>query len=269
MSCQRVFERDLIERYVRGGGTRAEREAFELHYFECQACFEKVRACRLLRSELQPAAAPGPRRPDPSRSRRRFRWTAALVASVAAVAVGITWWSQRPRAPVPPPAPAAPIPGPAAPAAPEAVLSLAELARVVPPRYDAPRLRGTADEATQLFRDGMMRYAAADYAGAVPALERAAAIDPQAPDPPFYLGICRLMLGDAAAAVRHLGRAARLGAGAPADEARFYLAKAHLALNELEAARRELGTVAAGAGEHAAEARGILEALGTTGAAGR
>jgi hypothetical protein len=163
MSCQLVYESDLIERYVRAEGTRGERETFERHCFECQACYESVRACRLLRAELRPDDAAGEGRPRRDRFGRR----------------------------------AAP--------------------------YEELRLRGPADDATRAFREAMARYAAADYAGASRGLERASRLDPQAPDPLFYPGICRLMLGDAPAAVRDLQRAVRISDPASADEARRLL----------------------------------------------
>jgi tetratricopeptide (TPR) repeat protein len=269
MSCQQVYQSDFIERYVRGEGSRGEREAFERHYFECQACYEKLRACRLLRAELQPEAAPGQeirRRPG---MRPRRAWVVAIAASLALVAVGIGQWSQRQRAPLSPPVPPAAEPGVVRSPSPEPVVSIVDLARFEPPPYEALRLRGPADEATQVFRDAMKRYAAADYAGAARGLERAAHLDPQAPDPPFYLGICRLMQGDASAAVRDLRRAASISDAASADEARFYLAKAYLKLEDVDAARRELHLVAGGAREHAAEARNILDELERMDAAGR
>jgi len=269
MSCQQVYQHDFIERYVRGEGSRGEREAFERHYFECQPCYEKLRACRLLRAELQPETAPGQEIRRRHGMRPRRAWVVAIAASLALVAVGIGLWSQRQRAPLSPPVSPAAEPGLVRPPSPEPVVSIADLARVEPPPYEALRLRGPADEATQAFRDAMKRYAAADYAGAVRGLERAAHLDPQAPDPPFYLGICRLMLADAPAAVRDLRRAASISDAASADEARFYLAKAYLKLEDVEAARRELRLVAGGGREHAAEARNILDELERRGAAGR
>jgi len=269
MSCQLVYESDLIERYVRGEGTRGEREAFERHYFECQACYEKVRACRLLRAELRPDDAAGAGRPRRDRFGRRGAWSAALAAGLVAVAAGIALWSQRQRVSLPPPAPVAVEPEAAPPRAGGPVVALAELARVEPPPYEELRLRGPADDATRAFREAMARYAAADYAGAARGLERAAQLDPQAPDPPFYLGICRLMLGDAPAAVRDLQRAVRISDPASADEARFYLAKAYLAQDDLEAARRELRRVVDGGREHSADARRILAELDRIDAVGR
>jgi tetratricopeptide (TPR) repeat protein len=269
MSCQQIYQSDFVEKYVRGEGSRGEREAFERHYFECQACYEKLRACRLLRAELQPEAVPwqGIRRRPGVRPRRA--WVVAIAASLALVAVGIGLWSQRQRTPLSPPVPPVAEPGLVHPPSPEPIVSIADLARVEPPPYEVLRLRGPADEATKLFQDAMKRYAAADYVGAARGLERASRLDPQAPDPPFYLGICRLMLGDASAAVRELQRAVHTGDPASADEARFYLAKAHLKLEDVDAARRELRLVAGGGRERAAEARNILDQLEKTGAAGR
>ena len=108
----------------------------------------------------------------------------------------------------------------------------------------------------------MEQYAAGNYAGAARGLERASQLDPEAPDPPFYLGICRLMLSEADAAVRDLRRAIDISDSvSAADEARFYLAKAYLRRDDVEAARRELRLVAAGDTEHAAEAQEILAKL--------
>ena len=50
MKCEDVKGRDLIEGYLVGRLDESERESFERHYFECEACFEDLQTFRALRS---------------------------------------------------------------------------------------------------------------------------------------------------------------------------------------------------------------------------
>ena len=59
MTCTDVQERDVAERYVLGRLDEAERDAFELHYFECASCYSRVQALGAVRDALarQPVQA--------------------------------------------------------------------------------------------------------------------------------------------------------------------------------------------------------------------
>jgi len=85
--------------------------------------------------------------------------------------------------------------------------------------------------------------------------------DPAAPGPNLYLGICLLVTGQPAAALDPLGKAAAAGDAAYAESAQFYLAKADLALQRVDDARRALAAAAAVRGELEPEARRILAGL--------
>ena len=124
-----------------------------------------------------------------------------------------------------------------------AKLSLEQLARVEPPRYEAPRLRSTPDEATARFQRGMGHYRKADYAAAVGDLRAAAELDPDAAHIRFFLGISHLMLGQDDAAIDRLRATIALGDSPYLEEAHLYLAKAFLRRKDLGAAETQLKTL--------------------------
>src|SRR5438270_8624785 len=99
MNCHIVDERELLERYVQRGLDDAERQAVELHVFECDRCLHKLQTLEALQRELslqrndilsEPAARP-----------TAWRWELAAAAAVLAVAigVGIMWRRPSPAAP--------------------------------------------------------------------------------------------------------------------------------------------------------------------------
>jgi tetratricopeptide (TPR) repeat protein len=184
----------------------------------------------------------------------RFRIPIAIAAAMVA-AVGLSWWGLR-RAPAPPPAP----PVPAVAATPPAE-SLALLARVDPPPYRAPTLRATPSDAQRRFRDAMKFYTQGDYTAALPALESASALDPAAPGPRFYAGICRLVAGNASDAAAALQAVIALGDSPYLEKAGFFLAKARLRQNDIKGAVAALETTAALHGDYEEQARAILKQL--------
>jgi tetratricopeptide (TPR) repeat protein len=132
-------------------------------------------------------------------------------------------------------------PAPSTPAAaPARVRSIDQLARVEAPRYAPSRLRGVADEATSRFQRGMAHYARADYARAIPDLDAAARLAPDAPHITFYLGIAHLMTGQGDAAIDRLQATVALGESAYLADAHWYLAKAYLRRQDVRAAESHL-----------------------------
>ena len=61
ITCQAVSEGDLLEQYVAGGLPDGEKEALELHYFACDACFAELEAMRAAQGALRERAADGRR----------------------------------------------------------------------------------------------------------------------------------------------------------------------------------------------------------------
>jgi PadR family transcriptional regulator, regulatory protein PadR len=53
MNCKQVEERDILEGYLLDRLSEAERDEFELHYFECESCFSQLETERMVQAELQ------------------------------------------------------------------------------------------------------------------------------------------------------------------------------------------------------------------------
>src|SRR5262249_39206177 len=134
------------------------------------------------------------------------------------------------------------------------------LARVDPPAYRAPALRSTASDAERAFRDAMKIYARGEYRDAVPALESAAGMG-NAPGPRFYLGICRLVTGDASKAAAELERVIAFGDSPYLEKAQFFLGKARLGQKDSRGAVQALEAAAALHGDYEDQARTLLQQL--------
>ena len=238
----------MLEAYILNRLPDTERDALELHTFECNACFEELQSLQAIRTVLAEERA--------NRVGPRSRW---LWMGLAAAAAALALWAPHRVAPArvasaPPPGtiPAADSPRDSA---------LRELARVDPPSYVPLTLRGTQDRAAAEFSAAMLRYAAHDCRGAVAGLRKSMESDPQAPAPAFYLGISLLATGDREGALGPLQRAASLGDTAFTESAQFFLAKADLALGRAREARQALLGVAALHGDREQETLRMLAEL--------
>ena len=141
-------------------------------------------------------------------------------------------------------------------------VSLADLAQLAPlPSVPfVPRAVDTPEE-VELFSTAMEAYAALDFTAAASLLAECSAAEPGDALTHLYLGIARLQLGELASAVESLEQAAELGGGLLRDNARWYLANAHLALEETGDARRILAALASEESEWELNARELLEAI--------
>jgi len=76
----KATKRNVADRYVLGELTRAQREEFEEHYFECVECAEDVRAFLAFSFNSRPALADVPDCEEPAAGRERTRmgWLQAL-----------------------------------------------------------------------------------------------------------------------------------------------------------------------------------------------
>jgi tetratricopeptide (TPR) repeat protein len=264
MTCERVMKENLAEQYLVGALSAPQQDAFEQHYFECPRCFEELDQHRLLQQALQQAETDIRRETVAPRPSWNWQWGAVAVAATVILAVALGIWYGRPRATSPtvatPSSP--PSQGPQGTQPPVAHQpSLVELAKFEPPAYTPIVLRGSSDAARQHFQAAMRHYSKADYAGAIPGLRQASALDPQAADSHFYLGVCYLLVGETDAGIQALKGAVALGESAYLEDARFYLAKAYLRTGNLSAAREELNQTVQLKGDRQSEARQMLEKL--------
>src|SRR5688572_22905392 len=109
MNCTEVAAEDLAVRYVAGQLSDAEKEAYEGHYFECDACFRELEILRAARKVL---AAEGPPADRARKPEALPRWLAIAAALMAATAVAV--WVGGTRGTAPDEARSSPGPGLAA-----------------------------------------------------------------------------------------------------------------------------------------------------------
>ena len=98
VTCDDVAQRDLVDRYVEGRLDNAHAEAFERHYFACEACWGAVQGAVGVIGDASSTA--GPRRagapPGLAASRPR-RWMLLAAAAVVVIAsAGVFAWFSRP-----------------------------------------------------------------------------------------------------------------------------------------------------------------------------
>jgi tetratricopeptide (TPR) repeat protein len=261
MDCTRVGDEEIAERYLLGRLTAQDRDAFEVHFFECDRCFEQLRTLQSMHVELQHAAPI--QAPASSAMRRRLPAWAWAAAAVLVVAIGTGFWTLR-RINEPsraqttrnPPT----IPQPTSDRADADAPRVAQLARVEPPPYIPVTLRSAEDWRVG-FEKAMAEYSGARYAEAARGLEVVTAAKPSATNAWFYLGVSDLMLERTDDAIRALQRCIDTRDTAYAGDAQFFLAKAFLQKGDREAALRALEAVAASQGPRADEARHLQTML--------
>lgn len=249
MDCDRIEREDLAERYLAGKLTQDEQGEFESHCFACPKCREKLQVSRLIQEELGKLDT-SDMSVAPKKSRfsiRRLAWISAAALILAAIAVGLLWqWrllGGRSAGP-------GKIPS-----------SLIALSEFEPPLYIPRPLRGAVDEAIERFRAGMMLYQEGDYAGAVPALQSAAELNPQGANIRFFLGICFLLSGQTDEGIAELKKTIALGESAYLQEAHFYLAKGLLRQGRVKEARQELKAAVESGGPLGEESARLLNQL--------
>jgi TolA-binding protein len=248
MTCTDVQARELAERYVRNDLSEAEREEYELHFFECERCHAEVETIMAVRDALA-------HHPQPSLWIQSRGWLALAAALVLVVSAAVGWLLlKRDTA-----GPATTVSAPAAPPATATpVAELAQLAVVEPPPYEPRRFRGGSRAA---FTAGMERYLARDYAAAIGLLERATRDEPEAEDAAFYLGASYLLENRAADAARVLSRFTSRPESDYAESAQFLLANAALKSGNPKAALRALDATIAFHGDYEAAAQRLRERL--------
>jgi hypothetical protein len=190
----------------------------------------------------------------------RRRWRPAMIYSgLAAAATLLVAVMLRDRAPV---APASA--GPPAPASPPAAAPVRIAFAKPDVRLSASALTWRGDPTANPFlRDlapAFDAYRASDYARAVAAFDRLAAVYPDAIEVRFYQGVSRLLAGDAAGAIAPLEAAARVGNTAFADDVAWSLAVARQHAGA-PGARERLAGLCRGRSPHAAEACAAVTAI--------
>ena len=250
-NCDSIRDSELAQKYVLGELTEDARESYELHYFECERCFDELRNVQAIQSVLK--AEP--------RMRRHWHkaWRVGAIAAAVVLASLVGWQvarhardqSQQPTVAV-----NQAVQNPA-----EVPQELLELARVDPPLYRAPVLRGADQASTDRFPKAMRSYAAHDYDAAIQGLAVVSKQAPAAPAPLFYLGVCYLMREQDSQAAAIFTKAIAMGDTPYLELAHFYRAKALLRGRDSAAARKELRATVALRGDKQTEAQALLDRL--------
>jgi len=197
----------------------------------------------------------------------RPRWRSAAIyggLAVAATVIIAVMVRDRAPAPAPPPAPVGTVASATNPPPPSAAPVLIAFSKPEV-RLSPSALTWRGDPSANPFlRDlapALDAYRADDYARAVAAFDRLASVYPDAIEVRFYLGVSRLLAGDAAGAIAPLDAAARLGNATFAEDVSWYLAVAQQRSGRAEA-RDRFARLCRGRGPHAAAACAALTALG-------
>jgi predicted Zn-dependent protease len=134
--------------------------------------------------------------------------------------------------------------------------ALNELGRFEPPAYAAPLIR--PGDPWPVFEEAMQAYARKQYQQCADLLRRAVTVEPDDAAANVFLASALMMTDEVGEAEDRAGVAVAAGQTAYERTARFVLAKASIRLGKLDAADRELTTLAAGADHFALEAAGLL-----------
>ena len=290
MNCELGHDHELAGRYIAGELSTDEAIAFELHYFECDACLESVELGQAIQHGAQHQEAPRdiaapkkvitmPARVQPLAQPPRY-WKYAAIAAAAIIAVTLVGWralkgpeaqkvdtARGGAAPVPPTS--NPIPSPST-APPDLVASNAspDLGAIEPLPYRQAVLRGTNDDAAERFRRTMVSYQARDFRKASVGLSSIPVGVPGSGKPDehvtdagiqLYLGISRLMLNDNADAVRALSRSVAYGDTPYLESAGYYLAKGLIRQKQYTDAANQLRRTVALNGDRQRDAQQLLE----------
>ncbi len=243
MNCDQVRDPSVIEAYLAGRLAEADRDAFEMHYLECDGCYAAVEAMRAIQAGVRAV----PKEPVPIR--RAGAWSPRWVLVAAAVLIaGVVLVERRQH----------PAESPVA-LAPQAAQNLyAELARFDPPPFSPVRLRTALEPGDAEFHSAMEAYPKHDWAACESSLHAVASKYPQAMAARYYFGICALLAKDTATGAEALRQTIIAGDSPYLEEAHFYLAKALLAEGDAVGARAELNKTVAMAGDLAPQAATLL-----------
>lgn len=230
MTCKQIESDGVIEQYVANKLTNAARKQFEIHYFECDQCFQTLEAYQATATALK----------KPRRS-RRWIWAAAAAAAVVIISLRFIPHKATPQI------------------EPTPIL----MVQVDPPPFSVPALRSVPDSATRQFYSAMEPYERNDYPAAIESLKKFLDGSPKRLRPyldaEFFLGACYLLTNQADNASTAL---TPVVAESPyLEEAHFLMADAWLKKGDPDHARAELEKVIGIGGDLKARAQALLASL--------
>jgi len=247
VDCQRVEQKEMIEKYLAGKLAEAEAEAFEQHYLGCQSCFDELRFHHATAIELRNKHSTSPQKVAMPRA-VWWPWAVAAAAILLLTLVSVPVFYRRQD----PEIVQTPIPQQSD--SPQAII--AQLASVEASPYVPLTLRGgSGSPASERFQLGMERYSRRDYASASGLLEQAVGLKPNLQPALFYLGVSQLLTDQPDKAIATLSALVRIEATPYLEESHWFLAKAFLKKHDLVSAEKELEAAVMLNGAHLDEAR--------------
>jgi hypothetical protein len=258
-------DEDTWVRFSTGALDEVSRARLADHIVACGSCASVYRALGVLREHAASTGEASPANAGTSGWRATTTWLAAaatLALAVTAVVLQMQTTSPTPGdAAQPPASPVDTSPGP--PSAPSAVSARAWAGTVDAPAVELParyalvvRGPGSKEAFLKAFGPAIEPYREGRYAEAARALDVVAHDFPDTPEAAFYLGVARLLSGDAADAREPLERAR--SAQTLGDAARWYGAVAAEQAGDAAAADVLLKALCAAPGDYRARACAAL-----------
>jgi hypothetical protein len=233
---------------ARGELASADVEAIAVHMADCGACAEAWRVARDFGGSV---ALPAPA--------RVFPWWLAAAAVLVIAAGSVLYYSRDARSTTDPTQTAALVVD----SVPPFAVAVDKAPIRVSSRY-ALTWRGPNDGRQFLaaLNQALAPYVRGEYAAAATELAQLAAAYPDTEEPQFYLGVSRLLAGDAAGAILPLERAYALGEPSQRDDSQWYLAAAYERANRPDEARAQAQAVCDAKGSRSAAACGAVTVIG-------
>ncbi len=227
-----------IDDYLRGNLPAEKQEAFELHYFQCDGCFTRLKAAERLHSqEVLIAVESRKSAVDPLNRPAWWTWKPLLVAAALVVVVFSSLFFMGHS---------------------RHMKHLYEISAFTPPPYIESETRKPGPDDS--LEKAMNHYTRGNYTGALEILERVP-FPSENPQVIFFKGICYLVVDDLKKAIREFDRIIEKTDPAYYDEAIYFKAIALLRSDEKEKALEQLNLLASLSTPNALKAKTMISKI--------
>ncbi|MGD2086205.1 MAG: zf-HC2 domain-containing protein [Candidatus Aminicenantes bacterium] len=234
MTCKEFAS--LCDSYLRGNLSEEKQEAFELHYFECDGCFARLKAAERLHCKEVPIVT-AVKTPAFEWS-ELWKWKPLLAAAAALVVVVLSsifiiQHSQHMKL-------------------------IYDISTFSPPVYMKSETRGP--ETSETFAEAMQYYNQGDYTLALEKLKQITTASGN-PQVRFFRGVCFLLVNELKNAVTELDIIIENMNASYYDEAIYYKAIALLRMNKKDKALEQLKHLASMFSTYAPKAKELMEKI--------
>ena len=234
MTCKEFAS--LTDSYLYGKLSEEKQEAFELHYFECDGCFARLKAAERLHSKEVPIVAAS--KTPAFEWSELWKWKPLLAAAAALLVVVLssTFVIQHSRH----------------------MKLIYDISTFPPPVYMKSEIR--APESGEAFAEAMQYYSQGDYTRALEILKQIPTPS-RNPQVIFFKGVCFLLADELKHAVTELDIIIEDMNASYYDEAIYYKAIALLRMNKKDKALEQLKHLAGMFSPYAPKARELMEKI--------